>query len=115
MTGIVVPNASVAAFLQERDGHSHAMAQWQPDEGASYERVLTIDLADVPLTVVTPPGCGSCIGNGPGVPGAGETTVSTTNRNYDRRMGAPGPVFLASPTVAAASARTGRLTDPRAL
>ncbi len=65
--------------------------------------------------VVTEPGCGSCIGNGPGIPLAGETTASTTNRNFDRRMGAPGPVYLVSPAVAAASAITGRLTDPREL
>lgn len=65
--------------------------------------------------VVTDPGCGSCIGNGPGIPFEGETTASTTNRNFDRRMGAPGPVYLVSPAVAAASAVTGKLTDPRAL
>jgi 3-isopropylmalate/(R)-2-methylmalate dehydratase large subunit len=65
--------------------------------------------------VVSAPGCGSCIGNGPGIPLEGETTASTTNRNFDRRMGAPGPVFLVSPAVAAASAVTGRLTDPRSL
>ena len=65
--------------------------------------------------VVTAPGCGSCIGNGPGIPLEGETTASTTNRNFDRRMGAPGPVYLVSPAVAAASAVAGRLTDPRKL
>ncbi len=65
--------------------------------------------------IVTPPGCGSCIGNGPGIPLDGETTASTTNRNFARRMGAPGPVYLVSPAVAAASAITGRLTDPRTL
>jgi 3-isopropylmalate/(R)-2-methylmalate dehydratase large subunit len=65
--------------------------------------------------VVTEPGCGSCIGNGPGIPLEGETTASTTNRNFDRRMGAPGPVYLVSPAVAAASAVTGQLTDPRSL
>ena len=65
--------------------------------------------------VVTLPGCGSCIGNGPGVPLPGETTASTTNRNFDRRMGAPGPVYLVSPAVAAASAVVGRLVDPRKL
>jgi 3-isopropylmalate/(R)-2-methylmalate dehydratase large subunit len=65
--------------------------------------------------IITPPGCGSCIGNGPGVPPEGSTTASTTNRNFARRMGGPGDVYLVSPAVAAACAITGRLTDPREL
>jgi 3-isopropylmalate/(R)-2-methylmalate dehydratase large subunit len=79
------------------------------------EREGLLDLFRAFGALVTPPGCGSCIGNGPGIPLPGETTASTTNRNFDRRMGAPGPVWLVSPAVAAASAITGHLTDPRDL
>ena len=197
MTGVVEPCEPIRSFLQEKRGTDCTDMFVYPDEGAQYERVIEIDLSDVPLTVaspgdsrnrvslcelqhtaihnvviasctggsladlrvaadilrgqslhagvrltvtpsstdvaiqaeaegvldvfrsvgavISPPGCGSCIGNGPGVPLPGETTASTTNRNYDRRMGAPGPVYLVSPAVAAASAITGVLTDPRAL
>lgn len=82
-------------------------------KAAEAEGLLAL-FSDVGATV-TPPGCGSCIGNGPGIPLPGETTASTTNRNFARRMGAPGDVFLVSPAVAAASAVTGRLCDPRTL
>ncbi|MEC8425788.1 MAG: aconitase family protein, partial [Myxococcota bacterium] len=197
MTGVVEPCRPIVEFLREKRGRGYEDALVHPDEGAHYERVIEIDLDEVPLTVATPgdsrnrralaesrdvvidnvvlasctggslsdlraaaevlrgrtikegvrvtvtpsstvvaeaaeregilpmlrqmgavvspPGCGSCIGNGPGVPLPGETTASTTNRNFDRRMGAPGPVYLVSPAVAAASAVTGRLTDPRNL
>ncbi|MED5371984.1 MAG: aconitase family protein [Myxococcota bacterium] len=87
---------------------SHLVAKQAEDEGLL---ALFRELGGV----VSPPGCGSCIGNGPGVPYEGETTASTTNRNFARRMGAPGPVYLVSPAVAAASAVTGHLTDPRSL
>ena len=197
MTGVVEPCQPLLDFLKERRGDDCASLMVHPDEGADYERVIEVNLDEVPLTVATPgdsrnrlglaqatevainnvviasctggsladlraaaavlrgrrikdgvrvtvtpsstlvahqarkeglldlftelgavvspPGCGSCIGNGPGVPLSGETTASTTNRNFDRRMGAPGPVYLVSPAVAAASAVTGKLTDPRSL
>ncbi len=85
------------------------------DVAADAQREGLLDLFRALGAVVTPPGCGSCIGNGPGIPLAGEVTASTTNRNFDRRMGSAGPVYLVSPAIAAASAVTGRLTDPRAL
>ncbi len=197
MTGVVEPCKPITDFLQGRRGIDATDLLVHADPGAAYERVIRVNLADVPLTVatpgdsrnrspldahaevavhnvviasctggsladlraaadvlrgrkiaagvrvtvtpsstdvakdaesegilslfrslgavVTPPGCGSCIGNGPGIPNDGETTASTTNRNFARRMGAPGPVFLVSPAVAAASAVTGKLTDPRRL
>ncbi len=197
MTGVVEPCPPIVDFLRARRGVDVTDTLIHADPGASYERVIRVDLANVPLTVatpgdsrnracldanadvavhniviasctggsladlraaaevlrgrrladgvrltvtpssadvardaeaegllalfadlgavVTPPGCGSCIGNGPGIPLDGETTASTTNRNFARRMGAPGPVWLVSPAVAAASAVTGRLTDPRRL
>ena len=85
------------------------------DVAAAAESEGLLDLFRSLGAVVSPPGCGSCIGNGPGIPLPGEVTASTTNRNFDRRMGAAGPVYLVSPAVAAASAVLGKLADPRVL
>jgi 3-isopropylmalate/(R)-2-methylmalate dehydratase large subunit len=60
---------------------------------------------------VIKPGCGACIGCGPGVSDRGDqTTVSAINRNYKGRSG-PGRLYLASPLTVAASAVAGEIVE----
>jgi 3-isopropylmalate/(R)-2-methylmalate dehydratase large subunit len=62
---------------------------------------------------VIKPGCGACIGCGPGVSERGDqVTVSAINRNYKGRSG-PGKLYLASPLTVAASAVAGEIVEYR--
>ncbi len=87
------------------------------------QRILTAAAADGTLAALTaagailmPSGCGACAGYGAGVLAEGEICLSSTARNFKGRMGHPTSlVYLGSPYTVAASAVTGRITDPRPL
>jgi 3-isopropylmalate/(R)-2-methylmalate dehydratase large subunit len=88
-----------------------------PASSRIYQRALDagyiMDLIKAGAVVMNP-GCGPCLGIHEGALGDGETALSTTNRNFKGRMGNPtGAVYLCSPSVAAASAIEGVITDPR--
>lgn len=60
---------------------------------------------------VTNPTCGACLGMSNGVLASGEVCASTTNRNFNGRMGRGGTVHLMSPATAAATAAAGVITN----
>jgi 3-isopropylmalate/(R)-2-methylmalate dehydratase large subunit len=63
--------------------------------------------------VVSTPTCGPCLGGHMGILAANEKCISTTNRNFNGRMGSPqSEVYLSNPAVAAAAAITGEIINP---
>ncbi len=84
-----------------------------------YKKALDKGLIKIFLdagATVGPPTCGACCGAHMGVLAKGEICISTTNRNFPGRMGhVESQTYLSSPLVAAASAVTGKITDPRDL
>ena len=84
-----------------------------------YLAALSEGLIDVFMAsgcVVTTAGCGPCAGLHMGLLGQGEVCVASSSRNFRGRMGSGlADVYLGSPATVAASAVTGKLTDPREL
>jgi len=84
-----------------------------------YKRAMENGLLSIFLdsgVTVGPPTCGACCGAHMGVLAKDEICISTTNRNFPGRMGhVDSQTYLSSPMVAAASAITGKITDPRDL
>ena len=84
-----------------------------------YKRAMQDGLLQIFMdagAMVGPPTCGACCGAHMGVLAKDEICISTTNRNFPGRMGhIDSQTYLASPLVAAASAVTGKITDPRDL
>jgi len=80
-----------------------------------YKQAMKEGLIDIFMDAgfcVTNPTCGACLGMSNGVLASGEVCASTTNRNFNGRMGKGGMVHLMSPAVAAATSVAGFITTP---
>jgi 3-isopropylmalate/(R)-2-methylmalate dehydratase large subunit len=109
-----VMREALASGKRVKDGVEFFI-QFGSESVESYARARGyIDVFEKTGVTVIPPGCGACIGCGPGVSSTREqVTVSAINRNYQNRSG-PGRLYLASPLTVAASAVVGRIVEYRA-
>jgi 3-isopropylmalate/(R)-2-methylmalate dehydratase large subunit len=85
-----------------------------PATPAVYKQALKEGLIEIFMDAgfcVTNPTCGACLGMSNGVLAEGEVCASTTNRNFNGRMGKGGMVHLMSPATAAATAVAGYITN----
>ena len=108
-----------AAILKSRTVHPKVRLIAIPGSQAVFRQLLNEGIISILAeagATVAPPTCGPCIGGHMGVLGPGERGLFTTNRNFKGRNGHPtSEVYLSGPAVAAATAVTGHITDPRTL
>ena len=107
---------AAAAILQGRTIADSVRGIVTPATPAIYSQALDEGLIKIFMDsgfCVLNPTCGACLGMSSGVLAEGEVCASTTNRNFNGRMGKGGMVHLMSPVSAAAAAVTGEITDPR--
>jgi len=107
----------VANILRRRKVHPFTRVIVTPASQRIYKKAMRNGLIETLLDagcIVTGTGCGACIGRHGGILAPGERALTTMNRNFIGRMGSPeAEIYLASPATAAATALTGRISDPR--
>lgn len=108
-----------ANLLKGKKVHSSTRAIVTPASQKIFNKLMDHGfhkiLTDAGCTV-TGTGCGACIGRHGGILADGEKAFTTMNRNFIGRMGSPkAEIYLGSPQTAAATALTGKITDPRSL
>jgi 3-isopropylmalate/(R)-2-methylmalate dehydratase large subunit len=108
-----------ASFLKGKKVRNGVRMIVVPASQEVYLQALREGLLEIFLkagAIVGNPTCGPCLGGHLGLLAPGEVCISSSNRNFVGRMGSPkAQVYLASPITVAASAITGKITDPRAL
>jgi 3-isopropylmalate/(R)-2-methylmalate dehydratase large subunit len=108
-----------AAILKDRHVADNVRCIVIPATQKIYMQALKEGLLEIFINagaVISTPTCGPCLGGYMGVLASKERCVSTTNRNFVGRMGAiDSEIYLASPEVAAASAVTGKISQPSEL
>jgi homoaconitate hydratase family protein len=108
---------AAAAILKGRKVHPSVRclvipASWEVYREALKSGALAV-LADAGCVILNS-GCGPCLGAHEGIMAAGEVCLSTSNRNFQGRMGhRDSEIYLASPATAAATAVAGKIADPR--
>jgi len=105
-----------ASVIRGRTVHPAVRLIVIPSSREDYVRCLKEGLDEVFVeagAIFSTPTCGPCLGGHMGVLAAGETAISTSNRNFRGRMGSgESQVYLSNPAVAAASAVLGRIGSP---
>ncbi len=107
---------AAAEILKGRKVSDHVRCIVIPATQAVYLQAMEEGLLKIFIEAgcaVSTPTCGPCLGGYMGILAKGERSIATTNRNFVGRMGHPeSEVYLASPYVAAASAVTGKISQP---
>ena len=108
---------TAARILKGRDVHPDVKFIIAPASKEIYLEAVKKGLVEIFVKsgcTVVGPGCGPCVGTHNGVLADGEVAISTANRNFKGRMGNPNSfIYLASPATVAASAISGKISDPR--
>ncbi|MFK7800903.1 MAG: 3-isopropylmalate dehydratase large subunit [Anaerolineae bacterium] len=110
---------AAADVLQGQQINPNVRLLVTPASREELQKAIVDDTLNILLAAgatLTTPGCGACMGRHQGTLGENDICLSTGNRNFKGRMGHPtSQIYLSSPTVAAASAIVGEITDPRSL